>query len=58
MSLNPIRPIPLIQDVIKPTREGQLYIFVNDAVIGIPGLYGALYKNNKGTGKLTVKRTK
>ena len=49
---------PLIEDNIKPTRGGQLYIFVNDAVIGFPGLYGALYKNNKGTGQLTVTRTR
>ena len=28
------------------------------SVIGFPGLYGALYKNNKGTGQLTVTRTR
>ena len=49
---------PLIEDNIKPTRGGQLYIFVNDAVIGFPGLYGAFYRNNKGTGQLTVTRTR
>ena len=49
---------PLIQNNIRPTREGQLYVFVNDAVIGIPGLYGWLYKDNKGTAELTIKRTK
>jgi len=56
--LEPDPTDPVIQDNIKPKREGQLYIFVNDAVIGVPGLYGALYRNNKGTGQLTVKRTK
>lgn len=56
--LEPDPTDPLIEDVIKPTRGGQLYIFVNDAVIGVPGLYGALYRNNKGTGQLTVKRKK
>ena len=56
--LEPDPTDPLIQDNIKPTRNGQLYIFVNDAVIGIPGLYGALYKDNKGTAELTIKRTK
>ena len=49
---------PLIQDNIKPTRTGELFIFVNDAVIGIPGLYGFLYSYNHGTAQLTVKRTK
>ena len=49
---------PLTQDNIKPTREGQLYVFVNDAVFGIPGFYDGLYKDNKGTAQLTVRRTK
>jgi uncharacterized protein (DUF2235 family) len=49
---------PLIQDNIKPTREGELFIYVNDAVIGFPGLYDLLYRNNIGTARLTVKRTK
>jgi hypothetical protein len=41
---------------VKPTRAGELFIFVNDAVIGIPGLYDKFYRNNEGTGRLTVKR--
>ena len=45
-----------IEDVIKPTRRGELFIFVNDAVIGIPGLYDLFYRNNEGGGKLTVIR--
>jgi hypothetical protein len=49
---------PLIENNIRPTRNGQLYVFVNDAVIGIPGLYGWLYKDNQGTAELTIKRTK
>jgi len=49
---------PLIQDNIKPTRTGELFIFVNDAVLGIPGLYGFPYRHNGGTAQLTVKRTK
>jgi len=27
-----------IEANIRPTRDGELFIFVNDAVIGIPGL--------------------
>ena len=48
---------PLIQDIIKPTRSGELFIFVNNAVIGVPGLYGSLYKFSDGKGQLTVRRT-
>jgi uncharacterized protein (DUF2235 family) len=56
--LEPDPTDPLTQDNIKPTRAGQLYVFVNDAVLGIPGYYGALYKDNKGSALLTVRRTK
>jgi hypothetical protein len=45
-----------IQAIIKPTREGELFIFVNDAVIGIPGLYKLFYRNNQGEANLTVTR--
>lgn len=45
-----------IQANIKPTRDGELFIFVNDAVIGIPGLYDLLYRQNGGRAKLTVTR--
>jgi uncharacterized protein (DUF2235 family) len=49
---------PLIQDNIKPTRPGELFIFVNNAVIGLPGFYGSLYKLSHGAGQLTVQRTR
>ncbi|HMI12775.1 MAG TPA: DUF2235 domain-containing protein, partial [Bradyrhizobium sp.] len=45
-----------IQANIKPTRDGELFIFVNDAVIGIPGLYDFFYRHNGGGGTLTVTR--
>ena len=46
----------MIEATIKPTRDGELFIFVNDAVIGIPGLYDLFYRNNKGAAQLTVTR--
>ncbi len=55
--LDPDRGKGTIDDVpIRPSRSGELFIFVNDAVLGIPGLYHAFYGNNKGSGKLTVIR--
>ena len=41
---------------IKPTRKGELFIFVNDAVLGIPGLYDWFYRNNTGKAQVTVTR--
>ena len=46
----------LLQSPIRATRDGELFIFVNDAVIGIPGLYDAFYKNNGGAAELVVTR--
>ncbi len=54
--LNPDPDDYKIQANIRPTRDGELFIFVNDAVIGIPGLYDFFYRNNKGTANLTVTR--
>ncbi len=45
-----------IEANIKPTRDGELFIFVNDAVIGVPGLYDFFYRNNSGGGTVTVTR--
>ena len=46
----------LIQSPIRATRDGELFIFVNDAVIGIPGLYDFFYRNNAGSAELVVTR--
>jgi uncharacterized protein (DUF2235 family) len=43
---------------IPADREVELFVFVNDAVVGIPGLYDLLYRNNRGSAYLTVQRTK
>jgi len=45
-----------IDERIRATRDGELFLFVNDAVIGIPGLFGIFYSNNKGTAKVTITR--
>ena len=47
-----------IGEVLKATRDGELFLFVNDAVLGIPGLYGVFYPNNVGIADVTVTRQK
>lgn len=47
---------PYLQAPIRATRDGELFIFVNDAVIGIPGLYDSFYRNNGGAADLVVTR--
>jgi hypothetical protein len=45
-----------LESPIKPKRSGEVFVFVNDAVIGIPGLYNLFYWGNKGTATLTITR--
>jgi uncharacterized protein (DUF2235 family) len=46
----------VLETPIKPTRNGELFVFVNDAVLGIPGLYDLFYRKNHGSAKLTITR--
>jgi uncharacterized protein (DUF2235 family) len=55
---DPSEPVYRISAPLHATRDGQLFLFVNDAVIGIPGLYGAFYKNNKGSTRVVITRTR
>jgi hypothetical protein len=46
----------LVDEVVTARRDGELFLFVNDAVIGIPGLYNVFYQNNQGSSKVTITR--
>jgi hypothetical protein len=37
-----------IEEMVRATRDGEPFFFVNDAVIGVPGLAGAFHANNRG----------
>jgi hypothetical protein len=45
-----------IDEVLRATRDGELFLFVNEAVVGIPGLEGVFYFNNVGTANVTITR--
>jgi hypothetical protein len=45
----------LISD-ITADATGELFIYVNDAVLALPGLTDVFYRNNSGTAKVTVTR--
>ena len=45
-----------LETTIRPKRSGEVFVFVNDAVVGIPGLYDLFYRGNKGTATLTITR--
>jgi uncharacterized protein (DUF2235 family) len=37
-------------------NSGELFLFVNDAVYGLPGLWSRSYRNNRGTAQITITR--
>lgn len=37
-------------------HDGELFLYVNDAVLALPGLYGVLYEQNEGTAEIRVQR--
>lgn len=47
-----------ILETIKVTRPGQLFLFVNDAVLAVPSLRGYFYRNNEGTAEVNITREK
>jgi uncharacterized protein (DUF2235 family) len=49
---------PPIEEKIIGTRNGQLFLFVNDVVLAIPGYYGYFYGNNKGAAEVTITHLK
>jgi uncharacterized protein (DUF2235 family) len=46
----------VIDSPFTATRDGELFIFVNAPVIGIPGLYDYFYRFNDGQATVTLKR--
>lgn len=48
---------PQVYRATLPTvqRSGEIFLYVNDAVIGSPWLSNRFYKGNKGTAKVTVR---
>jgi uncharacterized protein (DUF2235 family) len=45
-----------IDEVMRAKRDGELFLFVNDAVLGVPGLEGVFYPNNIGSADVTITR--
>src|SRR5262245_48647359 len=53
--------VPLIHEIKmdgKPRpKTAELFVFVNDAVIGLPGVWDIFYRQNTGHGKLIITKT-
>ena len=44
-----------LSTTFRPTISGELYVFLNDAVIGIPGLFTTFYRNDQGCVTVLIK---
>ncbi|UWU12425.1 hypothetical protein [Sinorhizobium medicae] len=40
--------------LFTPRESGRLYLYLNDAALGLPGFYDVFYRNNSGAARLTV----
>lgn len=52
----PGRPNRTLISDITANATGELFLYVNDAVLTLPGLTDVFYKNNSGKAKVTVTR--
>jgi hypothetical protein len=53
---DPNRDVKVISENIAPKKSGELFLFVNDAVVGMPGLYGTFYNDNEGCITVFIKQ--
>jgi uncharacterized protein (DUF2235 family) len=51
-----IRPSQVLISDITADATGELFLYVNDAVLTLPGRTSMFYRNNSGTAKVTVAR--
>jgi uncharacterized protein (DUF2235 family) len=58
--INDCEPVPndrkILNSVIKANSDGELFLYVNDAVISIPGYGTQFFDNNSGTATVRVVR--
>jgi hypothetical protein len=51
-----LRPNRVLISDITADATGELFLYVNDAVLTLPGLTNVFFRNNSGTAKVTVTR--
>jgi hypothetical protein len=45
-----------ILEIIRPGRDGDLFLYVNDVLLPVPGLYNYFYRDNFGKAEVTIRR--
>jgi hypothetical protein len=46
---------PVYKALFVPDRSGEIFLYVNDAVIGLPWINSHYFQNNRGKAKITVR---
>ncbi|WP_338690636.1 DUF2235 domain-containing protein [Bradyrhizobium sp. 26S5] len=56
LDIKPVDPgrSSLYEARFRPRSDGEVFIFVNDAVWGLPSVYGTFYANNGGSASVTI----
>src|SRR5205085_3105232 len=49
-------PDETLQETITAARSGELFVYVNDAVLAVPSLQDLFYRNNSGTAEISLER--
>jgi uncharacterized protein (DUF2235 family) len=44
------------QEIIRARKDGELFFYVNDAILGVPGYWDYFYKNNRGQAEVTIQK--
>lgn len=42
--------------IVKPRRDGEVFLYVNDTVVSLPGIYDFFYKNNEGAAAVEMRK--
>jgi uncharacterized protein (DUF2235 family) len=45
-----------LEAIITARKTGRLYLYVNDAVVSVPGLHNFFYENNEGSANFSVEK--
>ena len=54
---NPDRPDPnLLSEILRPPADGELFLYVNEAVLPLPWLTDVFYRDHRGSAVVTIKR--
>jgi hypothetical protein len=50
-----VKPTNVYTARFTANRDGEVFLYVNDAALALPWLYSTYYKNNQGAAKISIK---